>query len=124
MDERQQLLERIAALEAENADLRRRLGQLEHQLQQVLQRRQRGRGASKKKGPATADRRRKEHRQHPGVFRPQPPPGTAFIEHDVHPQQCCHCGGHDLEVTGQFEDHFVADIPEPKVEWHRYRRHR
>ena len=25
-----------------------------------------------------------------------------------------------LESTGQFEDHFVADLPEPKLEWHRY----
>jgi hypothetical protein len=32
MDDRQQLLACIAALEAENADLRRRLGLLEHEL--------------------------------------------------------------------------------------------
>src|SRR5262249_57874670 len=36
---------------------------------------------------------------------------------------CSHCGAHDLESTGQFEDHFVADLPEPKLEWHRYRRY-
>jgi Transposase IS66 family/zinc-finger binding domain of transposase IS66 len=123
MDDRQQLLDRIAALEAENADLRRRLGQMEHELQRVLQRGKRTHGAGKPKGPTTADRRGKEHRQHPGVVRPDPPPGTVFVEHDVHPQQCCHCGGQDLEPTGQFEDHLVADIPEPKIEWHRYRRH-
>src|SRR5947209_10706324 len=123
MDDRQQLLERIAALEAENADLRRRLGQLEHELQKVLQRRKRTRGAAENKGPAPTDRRRRQHRQHPGVVRPDPPPGTAFVEHDVHPQQCSHCGGDDLEATDQFEDHIVADIPEPKIEWHRYRRH-
>jgi hypothetical protein len=70
-----------------------------------------------------ADRRRREHRQHPGYVRDEPPPGTGFIEHDVHPQQCPHCGSADLEATGGFEDHFVADIPEPKIEWHRYRRH-
>jgi hypothetical protein len=123
MDDRQQLLDRIAALEAENADLRRRLGQMEHELQRVLQRGKRTRGAGQPKDPTTADRRRREHRQHPGVVRPDPPPGTVFVEHDVHPQQCGHCGGRDLEPTGQFEDHFVADIPEPKIEWHRYRRH-
>jgi hypothetical protein len=123
MVDRQQLLARIVALEAENADLRRRLGQLEHELQKVLQRGKRTRGAGKPKGPASADRRGKEHRQHPGVVWPDPPPGTVFVEHDVHPQQCCHCGGQDLEPTGQFEDHLVADIPVPKIEWHRYRRH-
>ncbi len=123
MEDRQQLLDRIAELEAENADLRRRLEQVEQQLQRVLQRRKRTRGAAKKQGPAAVDRRRLPHRQHPGTLRPEPPPGTAFVEHDVHPERCCHCGGHDLEPTGDFEDHFVADIPEPKVEWHRYRRH-
>lgn len=123
MEDRQQLLDRIATLEAENADLRRRLEQMEHQLQKVLQRGKRTRGAANKQGPAKTDRRRQPHRQHPGALRPDPPEGTAFIEHDIHPQQCQHCGGHDLEPTDQFEDHFVADLPEPKIEWHRYRRH-
>jgi hypothetical protein len=123
MDDRQQLLDRIVALEAENADLRCRLGQMEHELQRVLQRGKRTRGAGQLKDSTTADRRRKKYRQHPGVVRTDPPPGTVFVEHDVHPQQCGHCGGRDLEPTGQFEDHFVADIPEPKIEWHRYRRH-
>jgi transposase len=123
MDDRQQLLDRIAELEAENADLRRRLAQLEHQLQKVLQRPKRTRGRGQKKDPATADRRRQQHRQHPGAFRPEPPPGTAFLEHDVHPQQCPHCGSDQLEPTGHYEDHVVADLPQPKVEWHRYRRH-
>jgi transposase len=123
MEERQQLLERIAELEAENADLRRRLEQLEHQLQAILQRGKRTRGRAKKKDPTGTDRRTQQHRQHPGVFRPDPPPGTAFLEHDVHPQQCPHCGCADLEPTGHYEDHVVADLPEPKVEWHRYRRH-
>ncbi len=45
------------------------------------------------------------------------------IEHDVRPQQCAHCGSTDLEATGQFDDHIGADIPEPKLEWHRSRRH-
>ncbi len=46
-----------------------------------------------------------------------------FIEHDVHPRECPHCGGRDLTATGEFEDHEMAEIPEPKLEWHRYRRH-
>ena len=117
------LEQRITDLEAENADLRRRLAQIEHQLQNIRRRRQR---PSQRRDPAQGprtDRRRKEHRRHPGSFRPEPPPGTVFIEHDVRPQQCAHCGAHDLEATGQFEDHLVADLPEPKLEWHRYRRH-
>src|SRR5271166_3250382 len=117
------LEQRIADLEAENADLRRRLAQVEHQLQNI---RQRGKRPSHRRdeahGPRT-DHRRQEHRRHPGSFRPQPPPGTVFIEHDVRPRQCSHCGGRDLEATGQFEDHFVADLPEPELEWHRYRRY-
>ena len=117
------LEQRIAELEAENAELRRRLEQREHELQKIHQRKkhtQKGRNDPK---ATRADRRRKEHRKHPGSFRPEPPPGTEFTEHDIRPQQCSHCGAKDLEPTGQFEDHFVADIPEPKAEWHRYRRH-
>jgi transposase IS66 family protein/transposase IS66-like protein len=115
--------QRIAELEAENAELRKRIAQLEHQVQQFLQRRKRktNRGAPRQGTPN--DRRRTEHRQHPGSFRPEPPPDTTFIEHDVHPQHCMHCGSDELEPTKDFEDHIVADIPEPKLEWHRYRRH-
>lgn len=115
--------QRIAELEAENAELRRRIAQLEHQLQQFLQRHKRTKGKRERRQGTPADRRRKEHRQHPGVFRPEPPAETTFVEHDVHPKQCTHCGSADLEATGQFDDHIVADIPEPKLEWHRYRRH-
>jgi Transposase IS66 family/zinc-finger binding domain of transposase IS66 len=130
MDDRLQLLERNSALEsqnaelvAENAELRRRIAQLEHQLQQFLQRRKRGKSQQPPKAGTAADRRRAEHRQHPGVLRPEPPPGTAFVEHEVHPRQCPHCGSADLEATGAFDDQVVADLPEPKVEWHRYRRY-
>ena len=64
------LEQRIADLEAENADLRRRLAQVEHQLQNI---RRRGQRPSQRRDPAQGpptDRRRKEHRQHPGSFRP------------------------------------------------------
>jgi hypothetical protein len=123
LDHVRSLEQRIAELEAENADLRRRLAQLEHDLQIIRQRGQRT--TNRRHDPKTVptDRRRKEHRQHPGSFRPEPPPGTVFIDHDVHPRQCSHCGGRDLEPRGQFRDHFVADLPEPKLEWHRYRRY-
>jgi hypothetical protein len=117
------LEQRIADWEAENADLRRRLAQVEHHLETI---RQRGKRPSQRRdephSPRT-DRRRQGHRQHPGCFRPQPPPGTVFIAHDVRPGQCSHCGAGDLESTGQFDDHFVADLPEPKLEWHRSRRY-
>jgi hypothetical protein len=119
MDDRDR---RIAELEAENAELRRRLELLEQQLQAIRQRGKKTRAAADPQRKSR-DRRRKKHRKHPGFFRPEPPPGTEFIQHDVHPQQCTHCGGDDLEATGKFEDHFVADIPEPKIDWHRYRRH-
>lgn len=115
--------QRIAELEAENAELRKRIAQLEHQIQTFLQRRKRTKNQRKPRQGTPDDQRRQEHRKHPGVFRPEPPPGTQFIEHDVHPQQCQHCGSNDLEGTGTFDDHIVADIPEPKLEWHRYRRH-
>jgi len=115
--------QRIAELEAENAELRRRIAQLEHQLQTFLQRRKRPKGSGSPRQGTPADRRRQEHRKHPGVFRPEPPPDATFIEHDVHPQHCTHCGSDDLEPTRTFDDHIVADIPEPKLEWHRYRRH-
>jgi hypothetical protein len=123
MDDRAQLLQRIAELEAENAELRRRLAQVEQQLQRILQRRKRSTVQRPPKAGTPADRRRAAHRQHPGVLRPEPPPGTTFIEHEVHPRQCPHCGSADPGATDAFDDHFVADLPEPKVAWHRYRRH-
>lgn len=123
MDDRALLLERIAELEAENAELRQRVAQLEYQVQTFLQRRKRAKAKPKPRQGTPDDRRRQEHRKHPGVFRPEPPPETPFIDHDVHPTQCTHCGSRDLEATGQHDDHIVADLPEPKLEWHRYRRH-
>jgi hypothetical protein len=123
MDDREQLRQRLGEVEAENAELRRRVAELEQQVQKFLQRRKRTRSAGKDRKNSRTDRRRKKHRKHPGSFRGEPPPDTVFVEHDVHPAQCAHCGSKDLEATGKFDDHIVADIPEPKLEWHRYRRH-
>src|SRR5262245_3189849 len=133
MDDRAQLLRleadnaelkaENAELRAENAELRRRLAQVEHQLHQILQRRKRTGAKRPPKAGTPADRRRQEHRQHPGAVRDEPPPGTSFLEHDVHPARCPHCGATDLEATGAFDDHFMADLPEPKIQWHRYRRY-
>jgi hypothetical protein len=117
-------LEQLTAeQDAEIAELRRRLAQVEHELQTIRQRGKCRRNNRNAPSEAHTDHRRKEHRKHPGFFRPEPPPGTIFIEHDVHPKQCSHCGASDLEPTGQFDDHVMADIPEPKIEWHRYRRY-
>src|SRR5262245_8254680 len=123
LDHVRSLERRIAELEAENADLRRRLAQLEHDLQIIRQRGQRTPNRRHDSQAVPTDRRRKDHRRHPGSFRPEPPPGTVFIDHDVHPKECSHCGASDLEPTGQFQDHFMADLPEPKIQWHRYRRY-
>jgi len=79
------LEQRIAELEAENAELRRRMAPLEHELQKIRQRGKRPRNGRDDSNGPRADHRRKEHRKHPGYFRPEPPPGTALIEHDVHP---------------------------------------
>ena len=54
---------------------------------------------------------------------PRATPDTTFVEHAVQPECCTHCGSADLAATGTFTDHVVADLPEPKLEWHRYRRH-
>src|SRR5690348_11837234 len=86
------LEQRITDLEAENADLRRRLAQVEHDLQNI---RQRGKRTSHRRHDSElppTDHRRKEHRKHPGCFPAEPPPGTVFIDHDVRPVQCSHCG--------------------------------
>ena len=90
----------IAELEAENAELRERIAQLERQVQTFSQRSKRSKSKRPPRQGTPDDKRLKEHRRHPGVFRPGPPPGTEFIEHEVHPKQCTHCGGNDLEATG------------------------
>jgi hypothetical protein len=53
----------------------------------------------------------------------KPRPDGHTIHHDIRPGQCLYCGSCELEPTGAYEDHYVEDTPEPKVELHRYRRH-
>ncbi|MGL5096497.1 MAG: IS66 family transposase, partial [Planctomycetia bacterium] len=106
---------------AEIAELRKRVVELEGQLQKFLHRGKSSNaqvGRPKRTGP---DRRTKKHRKHPGSFRADPPPDAVFTEHAVAPAACDHCGGRDLEPTGQVVEHVVAEMPEPKPEWHRYR---
>jgi transposase/uncharacterized coiled-coil protein SlyX len=76
-----------------------------------------------KTNAAKTDRRRAPHRTHPGQARPEPVASdNEVIHHDVEVDVCPQCG-EAMFPTGQFTDHFVEDIPEPKVEVHRYRRH-
>lgn len=108
------LLRRIAELEAEVARLRRR----DYKPQ------------PNRKAPTKSkqqDRRTKRHRKHPGQFREPPKldelPPEQVQRHDVQVEQCPDCGSGRLTATGQFEDHVVVDLPEPKPEYHCYRRH-
>jgi transposase len=123
-----QLLQRLEALEAENARLRHllaerdaRIAELEQQLdpptKPVFP------PKATPKPPGGPDRRRQPHRRHPGHQRVPPPLATVTLTHEVHLTTCPACGGSDLVATGEVSDHLVEDLPEPRVEVHRYRRH-
>jgi hypothetical protein len=116
------LLARVAELEQENAELRARNTELEAELKRRGKRYRPKANVTKcaKKSP---DRRKRPHRKHPGVFREPPLPDENTIHHDVRLDRCPHCGCQELDETGDFVDHLVEDIPEPKIELHRYRRH-
>ncbi len=116
---------RVAELETQLAERDQRIAELEAE----VRRREKGykpqpnRQNLKKK----RDRRRKRFRQHGGFFR-QPPdldqiPAEQLIHHDVCLDTCPCCGGGNLSETGRYDDHVVVDIPEPKPEYHRFRRH-
>lgn len=127
LPERQSLLERIAFLQTRVVELEQqlvqrdaRIAELEAQLLR-LSRRQRRR-TRRTRQTKQHDRRRRRYRKHPGTRRPLPMLDDV-IHHDVHPQFCPHCGSSDLVPTDQYTDHIVEDIPEPKIEVHRYRRH-
>src|SRR5262245_1429562 len=73
------LEQRITDLETENADLRRQLAQVEHQLQNIRRRGPRtSHRCDEPHGPRT-DRRRQEHRRHPDPFGPslRPAPSSS-----------------------------------------------
>lgn len=122
------LLRRVAELEGRLAERDARIAELEAELERV--KRQGYKPQPNRKRPAvskTVDRRKQPHRQHPGVFREPPkieeiPPEQLHC-HDVTLECCPCCGSQELTPTGRFEDHLVTDIPEPKPEYHRYRRH-
>lgn len=117
-----ELLERVAELEASNAKLEARNAELEAKIKRRGKEYTPKANAKKASGKKT-DRRKKPHRAHPGVFREPPMPDEDTIHHDVRLDCCPHCGCEDLEDTDRFDDHLVEDIPEPKIERHRYRRH-
>jgi hypothetical protein len=127
MDDRDALLARIARLEAlvaEQADViaaqAARIAELEADLRRRGKKYQPKPNAPKR--PPGPDRRTVEFRKHPGQARPEPPVADDVIHHDVHVERCPGCGG-EMTPTGDFTDHLVEDIPEPKVEVHRFRRH-
>lgn len=132
MDDGHRLQKRIEQLEALVADLRQQLAERDARIEELeaeLKRRgknYRPKPNTKPKSKPRIDRRTKKHRQHPGSQREidfSRVPEEDIIHHDVEPEHCPVCGGTQLERTGQFEDHYQEDIPEPKVEVHRYRRH-
>jgi hypothetical protein len=122
------IMQDIAALQAQVAALLARVAELEAEVERL--RRKGYKPQANRNSPPKSkrqDRRTKRHRQHPGTFREPPkldelPPEQVQL-HDVQLQHCPCCGSAQLKATGEFEDHVVVDIPEPKAEYHRYRRH-
>jgi hypothetical protein len=119
---------RVAGLERQLGERDARVAELEAEVQR-LQRKGYKPQPNRKTPTKTKkqDRRTKRHRKHPGTFREPPKldeiPPEQVQQHDVQLEQCPCCGSERLQATGEFEDHVVVDIPEPKPEYHRYRRH-
>lgn len=106
-----------------------RIGELEAQVTELtveLQRRKKGfrpKSNAISRPKKDKDGRKKGERKHAGVVRPPVEPGPDDIVHDLRNNACPECGG-ALEDTDEFDEHTVEDIPPPRVEVHRYRRHR
>lgn len=142
MDERETLLARIERLEATIAEQRATIAEqkaliaeqkatIEEQksrieeLERELRRRSknfRAKIKTRRRDPQRRDRRKKADRQHPGQTRPTIEPTADAVHHDVHVDHCPLCGG-QVDPTGEHDDVYLEDIPEPKVEIHRFRRH-
>lgn len=128
MDEREELLKRIAALEALVAELRQQLAERDARIAE-LEEELRRRGKNYRPKPNTppkqsaSDRRRKGKRRHGGFFRVAPQPSEVTHEHNVYAEVCPHCQGTNLTPTKKPTDHIQVDLPEPKLEVHRFRRH-
>ena len=130
------VLARVAALEAELARTQVTLAQRESRIVELeaqvveltveLQRRKKGfrpKANAISRSKRDKDGRAKGERKHPGVVRPPVEPGPDDIVHNLRSEVCLDCGG-TLEDTGAFDEHTIEDIPPPRVEVHRYRRHR
>ena len=122
------LLKEVAELRAENAALRTENAELKAQvaeLQLELVRRQKGfrpKANTSTRQKSTKDRRKADERKHPGTTRPEPPIDESTVQqHEVTADVCPDCQVSLLD-TGEFIDQIVEDIPQPKVEVHRYRR--
>ena len=118
----------LAQREAQLAQREARVAELEAEVERL--KRKGYKPQPNRKAPPRSkeqDRRTKRHRKHPGQFREPPKleeiPPEQIQQHEVQLAQCPCCGSQRLSPTGQFEDHVVVDIPEPKPEYHRYRRH-
>jgi hypothetical protein len=118
----EELLGEVALLRQQLAERDARIAELEFELKR-RGKRFTPKANAKKAAKKSPDRRKKPHRKHSGVFREPPVADENTIDHDVRLECCPHCGCEDLQDTGDFDEHFVEDIPEPKVELHRYRRH-
>jgi transposase len=128
MDDHKQLVDRLAALERLVAELRQTLAERDAriaELEEELRRRDKNYRPKANTPPRKkpVDRRRKGQRRHGGFFRAVPLPTEVTHEHDVYAESCPHCQGRNLQATGQYDDHIQVDIPEPKIEVHRFRRH-
>jgi hypothetical protein len=115
------LLREVAELRATVAQRDERIDELEREL---ARRDQWKRANQKPKRKKKRDLRASAHRRHPGVFRAPPNVDeNSVLQHDVRQEICPHCGGQHLSDTGYPDDHLQVDIPEPKVEVHRFRHH-
>src|ERR1700687_5502062 len=96
MDDREELLRRIAVLEAVVAELRQQLAERDARIAE-LEEELRRRGKNYRPKPnappkrTAADRRRKGRRRHGGFFRAIPKPAEVTHEHEVYAKVCPHC---------------------------------
>jgi transposase len=128
MDGPQENLDRMAAMERELAELRQLLADRDAriaELEEELRRRDKNYRPKVNTPPrrTSDDRRRKARRRHGGFFRAIPPPSEITHEHEVYARECPHCQGPNLTPTQNHTDHVQVDLPEPKLEVHRFRRH-
>jgi transposase len=128
MDDPKEFFDRIAALERELVELRQLLAERDARIAE-LEEELRSRDKNYRPKPNTppqrtaADRRRKGRRRHGGFFRVPPHRSEVTHEHDVYADVCPHCQGTNLTPTKDHTDHLQVDLPEPKLEVHRFRRH-